>query len=213
MGVGLVLVSVAYGALDLFKERLFGHVRRAADPSYDPEVFDLDALGKWLAIEQVFDLVCVMVMLVPGWMATTSSWRFFLSFSLPKVRQKAVRLAAVYLAMERGYRVSMAVKSVREKAYVTALSHVSVAAVLLSSPPSPAIAGFLLLRQYAALWQSLFTLLNLDGRVSRKWFTATLTGGQMLLILFNMQWRDPLYCVMTAFYLFQCGKTLDGFFR
>jgi hypothetical protein len=206
----LWVATVSYGCLDRFKERVFNWLRRRADPTYDPEAFDEASFTKWLLFEQVFDLLCVVLLVLPGWLALVSSWRFLLSLSFPRFRKKATRLVALYLAMERGYRISGSIGAALERNWTSLLSHATVLGALFFSPSTAVVAGFLLMRQFAALWQSLFTLFNLDNLLPRKWFTAVLNAGQLLLILCNLELRDAAYMAMAAVYVFQCARSLYG---
>jgi hypothetical protein len=155
-------------------------------------------------------LVCVLQLVLPGWLAMVSSWRFLLSLSLPRFRKKATRLAALYLAMERGYRISGSIGAALERNWIGLLSHATVLGALFFSPSTAVVAGFLLVRQFAALWQSIFTLFNLDKLLSRKWFSAVLNAGQLILILRNLDLRDAAYMAMSTVYVFQCARPLYG---
>ena len=210
MSLLLWVASVLYCCLDRFKERVFGWIRRQADPSFDPDAWDEDSFAKWTLFEQVFELLCILLLVLPGWLALVSSWRFLFSLSLPRLRGKATRLAALYLALEKGYRLSGAVGGAAERNWILVLSHGTALTALFFSPAPAAVAGFLLMRQFAALWQSLFTLFSLEKLLPRIWFSSLLHAGQLVLILLNLPLRDPAFLAMAAVYAYQCARPLYG---
>lgn len=197
--------------LEMFKDKLFARLRKAADPSpQDEENFDFEAMSKWIVFEQFFDLMCVMLVIFPGWICSFSCWRNLLTASLPKLRKKALFWRALYVSMETGYRSANAIRAAVEKNYVSLVSH-SLCFASLVFGLSDHLIGFLLVRQFAALLQSLYTISGIEF-LSRKVFSTVLNVAQLVLILANLKINDPLFCAMEAIYVYQLVKPLAGFY-
>lgn len=205
------LVSAVYFAVDWWKDRLFRALRVAADPSFDPSnpYGDMDAYAKWMRFEQLFDLALVLLLMLPGWWSLTSSWRFVVTLSLPRVRRKATVAVRWFLAFERGYRASQVLGSARERSWASLASHASVLACLLMAESEPLLAPLLMLRHFGALWQSLFTLFGLDERVPRVWFSNAVASVQIALIVLNVRpSASPWFLLLVAVFVVEKGRAL-----
>lgn len=208
-----VVASALYFALEWFKSSIFSRLRRVADPSYsdDPEAFDFEAMGKWIVFEQCFDLLCILLLFLPGWLSSVSVVRNLLVLGLPKLRKKAKFVRLLYVSLERGYRAASTARAALEKNAVFAVSQGLCLACLVVDP-SDHVLGFLLVRQSGALWQSLYTISGVEF-LSRKVFTTVLNTGQLLLLLINLKlMSDPLFCVAVLVYVYQLTKPLMGFY-
>ncbi len=203
-----IFLSLLYFALEFWKEKVFARLRNAFDPSSASEDFDFEAMSKWIVFEQVFDLVCLLLMIVPAWLSTASCWKSLLFFSLPRLRKKGLLIRGFYISFEKGYRLANVVRSGLEKNVVMVLSHGLVLACLVFAM-SDHLIGFLVMRQLSALLQSLYTL---SGMESRKVFTTIVNVFQLLVIFLNLHVFDYWFSAMTAIYVYQLGKPLVGFY-
>ena len=217
-----ITLAVASFLLDLYAEQLFERLKRVADPSADQEEFDFDSMARWARFEQVFQLLCVFAVFVPGWLALRSGWTFWLRLSLPRVRKRARTLLRGYLALECGFRASSTVRAVKGRNWWTLASHgTALAAILLqpslSGQSARLLAGFLLLRQTTAIWQALFTVLQAENFVSRRGFSLGVNGLQSVLLLANcvplLRAAHPSVPVAVAVYLLQLSRSIVGFFH
>jgi hypothetical protein len=178
----------------------------------DPESFDFEAMGKWIVFEQVFDLLCLLIMLLPGWFSVVSVYRNWFVLSFPRLRKKGLFVRRVYISLERGYRAANIVRCGIERNVVNLISHALVMVNLVFNTHTDYLVGFLLVRQFAALWQSLFTLSGIEF-VSRKSFTTALNVAQILLMVFNVKLTDWLFSAMLIVYSYQLLKPLYGVFK
>ena len=222
VGVGLVVSGGLYFALDFFRDAIFARIKQAADPSASSEEFDFEALQKWNQIEMIFDLMFLLLLSLPAFLACQSSWKFWLQLSLPRFRKRASFLRASYARFEVGYRLSNLIRAVREKNWLNVASNASILAALFSSSKAgmALVLGFLFLRQICALWQSLYTILQLDARINRRYFSLVVNGAQAVLLTVaclakhrSTLFANPAAAVAIAVYLFQLGRGIYGFFK
>jgi hypothetical protein len=235
---GFVFLCLLYFVLDFFKgtallqfygdggffvlfflfslDRVFDSIKRAADPNYGSEEFDFDSLVRWTRFEQVFDFLTVLVLFLPGWLCLTSSWKFWLVLSLPRLHKK--RSVRFYLPLEVGYRLSSLLRALKAKNWINSLSNFAVLLAIFGDPAATRhIASFLLFRHMVAIWQSLFTILNLENVISRKYFSLSLNVAQALLIIVgSVKWglfMRPLVALMILSYLLPKCREIWGFFK
>lgn len=224
--VGVVVLSLLSAAFEWFKEGLFGRLRRAVEPSSGSSSgegeFDFDAEVRWSRFEQIWDLACLLLLLLPGWLSTSSSWRHVLHLSLPRIRSRVTGLLRFYLALESGFRLASTARSLRAKSWLAAASHASILLALLlvndwTLQPARFIASFLLLRQMTAVWQALFTVFSMDNLINRRYFSLVLNGAQIVLLLGGAirerqtLLASPVLIAMILPYALQLARALQGF--
>ena len=118
--------------------------------------------------------------------------------------------------METGYRSSNLARALEGKNAMNALSNASVLlAIAMESRGSswPIIAGFLFLRQIVALWQSLFTLFQMENFVNRRYFSLGVNLLQIVVIPIaaireGIVFHAPYLALAVSIYVIQCALPL-----
>lgn len=223
MGFMSLVLSVLYGCCDFWKEKLFTMVKRAFDPSANvtsEDEFDMDSFSKWSSFENVFSFVLFLILYIPGLLSMSSTWRWAIFLHIPRLRKKGRAIVSIYRSLERGYRVSCTISSIKDRNVSSSLFNASalLAIFLEQDSNQDSVAGVLLLRQVSAFWQSVFTLGWATS--DRRWFSLLLNVFQLFILFFGslrlltlFEWTTHLpwwWILMTSIYLLQTTRNVVG---